>query len=70
AQAQRHSEDRELAILLIHGLLHLCGYDHERGTREAERMHRRERQLLNRVSPLPRLLNGRRNSHRTEIVSR
>ena len=31
--------------LLIHGLLHLLGYDHEGSEREARRMHRRERQL-------------------------
>jgi probable rRNA maturation factor len=56
ARAHRHSEDDELAILLIHGLLHLCGYDHERGKKEAERMRRRERLLFDGVSPLPRLL--------------
>ena len=31
--------------LLIHGLLHLLGYDHERSTAEARRMQRRERML-------------------------
>jgi probable rRNA maturation factor len=56
ARMHDHSEDEELAVLLIHGLLHLCGYDHERGEREAERMRRRERLLLDGVSPLPRLL--------------
>jgi rRNA maturation RNase YbeY len=34
--------------LLIHGLLHLLGYDHERSAAEARRMQRRER-LLARV---------------------
>ena len=50
------SIDEELAILLIHGVLHLCGYDHERGEQEARRMQRRERLMLQRVSPLPTLL--------------
>ena len=31
--------------LLIHGLLHLLGYDHERSAAEARRMQRRERML-------------------------
>src|SRR5574338_881182 len=39
AMTRRHSTDKEFAILLIHGILHLCGYDHERGRREAQRMH-------------------------------
>ena len=28
AKAHRHSLDREIAILLVHGVLHLAGYDH------------------------------------------
>lgn len=32
--------------LLIHGLLHLLGYDHERSPRDARRMRREERRLL------------------------
>lgn len=50
------SIDVELATLLIHGMLHLCGYDHERGPREAARMSRRERALLHLISPVPRLI--------------
>ena len=37
---------KEIDRLLVHGLLHLAGYDHERGPREARRMERRERELL------------------------
>lgn len=44
-QGQR-SLDEELTVLLVHGILHLCGYDHERSEREARRMHRRERMVL------------------------
>ena len=57
-QAHEHEVpvDRELVSLLIHGILHLCGYDHERGEDEARRMARRERQLLRRLGSIPELL--------------
>jgi rRNA maturation RNase YbeY len=35
----------EVDRLLVHGFLHLVGYDHERGVREARRMEARERRL-------------------------
>jgi len=56
ANARHHSVDEELAVLLIHGILHLCGYDHERGEPEARRMRRRELILRRLVHPLPRLV--------------
>ncbi|MGH7915299.1 MAG: rRNA maturation RNase YbeY, partial [Candidatus Binataceae bacterium] len=34
-----------MRTLLVHGLLHLLGYDHERSTAEARRMFAREREL-------------------------
>ncbi len=39
------SFDDELALLVVHGILHLLGMDHEE-TAEAEQMERREQQLL------------------------
>src|SRR5262249_14459763 len=39
----------ELDRLLIHGVLHLLGYDHERSAAEARRMQRRERMLARRL---------------------
>jgi probable rRNA maturation factor len=44
-----HSVDDELALLVVHGVLHLLDYDHAEPD-EAERMRRRERELLDRFS--------------------
>jgi probable rRNA maturation factor len=35
-----------LLELLIHGILHLCGYDHEQSASEAKRMESRSQELL------------------------
>ena len=40
----------EVRTLLIHGVLHLLGYDHERSALEARRMKAMERRLLGCVS--------------------
>ena len=58
------SLSEELAVLLIHGFLHLCGYDHERSTRDARRMQRKERAVLQFISPLPTLVVHSRHPHR------
>lgn len=39
----------ELRSLLIHGILHLVGYDHEVSTSAAKRMRRKERELKARL---------------------
>ena len=39
------SLDDELALLVVHGVLHLLGWDHAEDD-EAERMEARERELL------------------------
>jgi len=46
AKKERVSLHSRLDVLLVHGLLHLAGYDHEKSDAEAERMHHRERELL------------------------
>lgn len=39
-----------LTFLLLHGILHLCGYDHERsGDAEAKKMHAKEQQLFRKL---------------------
>jgi probable rRNA maturation factor len=48
ARAAGHSLNREIELLLVHGLLHLLGYDHERGPAEARRMRRKEHMLVKR----------------------
>lgn len=37
---------QEVARLLVHGLLHLMGYDHEQGAAHARRMRAKEKALL------------------------
>ena len=58
AAADGRAVDHEVATLLIHGILHLVGYDHERGEREARRMRRKERAILRSLIPIPKLIAG------------
>ena len=60
-----HSIDEELTTLLIHGILHLQGYDHECGKEEARRMRRKEREIMKALRPLPPLLRKDRSIERT-----
>ncbi len=46
AAARGHALGVEAEHLLVHGVLHLLGYDHERSPAEARRMQRRERALV------------------------
>src|SRR5687767_7660923 len=40
-----HSLDDELAVLIVHGTLHLLGYDHQ-GPKDKEAMERRQNEIL------------------------
>lgn len=48
AQSFGHSLNRELGFLVVHGAMHLLGYDHEDPS-EAERMRREEETVLQRL---------------------
>lgn len=42
-----HSKTRELSFLVVHGLLHLLGYDHTKGEKEEKEMFSRQELVLN-----------------------
>jgi len=50
AKEQGHLLERELALLVTHGILHLLGYDHQE-PQEEKKMREREKELLRKYSP-------------------
>ena len=48
AEEHRHSVKKEIAILIIHGVLHLLGYDHDKPEPERQ-MRTREAEILSRI---------------------
>jgi probable rRNA maturation factor len=46
AKSLGHSLEREITFLLIHGVLHLLGWDHERSLQEAKKMYKIQREIL------------------------
>ena len=47
AKEYGHSEKRELAFLIVHGILHLLGYDHTLGLKEEKEMFEKQELVLN-----------------------
>ena len=56
-QSEEHglSFEEELTLLLIHGILHLLGYDHEVSDQEEERMRSKTRELFSLIYPEKKL---------------
>ncbi len=51
ARQARCGVGEEIKFLLIHGLLHLCGYDHEKSEKEARKMEELQCKLLSSFKP-------------------
>ena len=51
--------DEELSRLLVHGILHLFGFDHEKSSKEAQRMKKEEERLWKIVNCKMKNENGR-----------
>lgn len=49
AKARGVKLEEELIFLIIHGTLHLLGYDHEKSAREAKVMQKMEKKILDKI---------------------
>jgi probable rRNA maturation factor len=49
AEAVGGKGEEEIRFLIIHGVLHLLGYDHEGSPEERRKMEAKERELFNRI---------------------
>jgi len=49
AKIREYSLDRELTVLLIHGILHLGGYDHEKSEKEEKKMMEKQEEILSKL---------------------
>ena len=50
ARAQNHSLEQEFLYMLVHGLLHLLGYDHELSKKEEMHMFRLQDQCFRQLN--------------------
>lgn len=50
AKERKSTLHAEVVRLLVHGILHLLGYDHERSQQEARRMGAKERMIIRRLT--------------------
>lgn len=49
AMDKKHSLQKELKLLLVHGILHLLGFDHEQSAKERERQEKEEQLILSQL---------------------
>jgi probable rRNA maturation factor len=49
AREQSHSVEQELALLIIHGVLHIVGYDHEE-PEEEQHMRAKEKEIMRKLN--------------------
>lgn len=49
------STDERMSQLLVHGILHLIGFDHELGENQARKMEKKSLELLRRIEDNPDL---------------
>ena len=63
AKEQGHPWKREIDVLLVHGLLHLCHFDHEDSQKEAELMSSLEARVLGRGNSTGLVKRGSQTRH-------
>ncbi|MCX6722064.1 MAG: rRNA maturation RNase YbeY [Candidatus Staskawiczbacteria bacterium] len=49
AEKYKISEQEEMLKVFVHGILHLCGYDHEKSEKEAELMESKQEKYLSKA---------------------
>ncbi|MGE4234001.1 MAG: rRNA maturation RNase YbeY [Bacteriovoracia bacterium] len=49
AKDNKNTLEQEFTVLLVHGLLHLCGYDHEKSASEFKKMANLEMKILQKM---------------------
>lgn len=50
AEEYGHSLERELGFLMVHGLLHILGYDHEQGSEHESVMDELQEEILDKLN--------------------